>query len=65
MKNQSEVDRIARDLIATHGSRAAIVATERLNDCIDLGDLPGRDHWAQVVQRIHCLQASAGIGRSQ
>lgn len=65
MTNQSEVDRIAGELIAMHGSRAAIVATERLNDCIDLGDLLGRDHWAQVVHRIHCLQASAGIGNPQ
>ena len=62
MENQVEIDRIARQMIAAHGSRAAIVATERLNDCLDRGDLEGRDHWAQVVHRIHCLQAGSGMG---
>lgn len=48
-----EIDRIARRILARHGPRAAIVAAERLNRCIDRADWTGRDTWAQVVHRIH------------
>jgi hypothetical protein len=47
------VDRAARDLIEQHGTRAAYIAVERLNQSIDKRDVPDRDFWAQVVHAIH------------
>ncbi len=48
----SEIERLARDMIATHGPRAARIATERLNDMIDRNNIPGRELWACVVHVI-------------
>jgi len=49
----AKVDKAARDLIEQHGTRAAHVAVERLNESIDRRDQIGRDFWAQVVHAIH------------
>lgn len=59
--SESEVLRLAREMIKQHGMRAGLRATERLNDCLDQGDWRGRDVWARVVQAVHELQrAEAG-----
>jgi hypothetical protein len=47
---------VARQMIATYGSRAPITAGERLNECLDQGDKYGRDYWVQVVYQVHRLQ---------
>ena len=52
------VDRIARELIEQHGTKAVYVAVERLNQDIDKGDRTGRDFWAQVVHAIHEYERS-------
>ena len=49
----SEIDRLARDLIARHGLHAARVAAQRLNEMIDRNHLRDRDIWACVVHLIH------------
>jgi len=49
----ANVDDAARDLIEQHGTKAAHIALERLNQSIDQVDLFGRDFWAQVVHAIH------------
>ena len=49
----SEVDFIARALIAQHGAGAARAAVDHLNAMIDLGDFHRRDMWARVVHAIH------------
>jgi hypothetical protein len=48
-----EIERIARELLAHHGDRAARVAAELLNAMIDRNNLRGRDIWACVVHAIH------------
>lgn len=53
LATDSEIDRMARELIARHGSRAARVAAERLNEMLDRGNVRGRDIWACVVRVIH------------
>jgi hypothetical protein len=55
-KGHDEIEAIARQLVTDHGSRAPIVASEQLNECIDRGDQCGRDDWVQVVYVIHRLQ---------
>ena len=57
----AEVERLAGEMIARHGARAARVAAERLNDMIDRNNIPGRDTWACVVHRIHELQGSGPV----
>ena len=52
----ARVDELARNLIEHHGTRAAYVAVERLNQSIDERDHPARDFWAQVVHAIHEYQ---------
>jgi hypothetical protein len=59
---EQEVDRVARNMLTQHRSRAAIVAGERLNECIDRGDWEGRDTWARIVCRIHELSAPNPLG---
>jgi len=59
--NEAEIERIARDLIAQHGSLAAREAIERLNQMIDRNNIPGRDLWACVVHRIHERQGSGPV----
>ncbi len=49
----ADIERLARDMIAKHGVRAARVAAERLNDMIDRNNTRGRDVWACVVHVIH------------
>lgn len=57
--SETEVDRLAREMIKQHGMRAAYAAVERVNDMIDRGDWRGRDAWASVVRAIHQLQRAA------
>lgn len=52
------VERIAGEMIATHGARAARMAVERLNETIDRNDASGRDFWACVVRVIHQRQGA-------
>ena len=49
----ARVDESARSLIEEHGTRAVLVAVERLNQSIDERDIHSRDYWAQVVHAIH------------
>jgi hypothetical protein len=49
----ARVDELARSLIEEHGTRAVLVAVERLNQSIDERDIQSRDFWAQVVHAIH------------
>jgi hypothetical protein len=53
--SDTEVEQIARRMLAELGCRAAIIAAERLNECIDHQDWNGRDTFARVVCRIHAL----------
>jgi hypothetical protein len=53
MVGDNEIDRLARHLLAQHGSRAALEAAEKLNEYIDSGDYYRRDTWARIVHRIH------------
>ena len=48
-----EVDHKARRLIVQYGSRAALIATERLNRYIDEQNWEQRDVWARIFHRIH------------
>lgn len=57
----AEIERLARETIAKHGSRAARVAAERLNAMIDRRNVPGRELWACVVHRIHERQGTGPI----
>ena len=41
----ARVDELARNLIEHHGTRAAFVAVERLNQSIDERDPAARDFW--------------------
>jgi hypothetical protein len=62
LTSESEVLRLAREMIKQHGMRAGVRAAERLNDRIDEGDWRGRDVWARVVHAVHELQrAEAGM----
>ena len=49
----ARVEALARSLIEEHGTRAVLVAVERLNQSIDERDIQRRDFWAQVVHAIH------------
>jgi len=59
--SETEVERLAREMIAAHGSRAAFVAAERLNEMIDRNNIPGREVWACVVHAIHERQGSGPV----
>lgn len=52
------VDDTARELVEQHGTKAAYIAVEKLNQSIDQADRSGRDFWAQVVHAIHEHQRS-------
>ncbi len=56
-----EIERLARDMIAKHGPRAARMAAERLNEMIDRNNIRGRDIWACVVHAIHQRQGTGPI----
>ena len=58
----AEIERIARELIAKHGSDAARVAAEQLNDTIDRNDAEGREMWACIVHVIHEQQGTSPAG---
>jgi len=49
----ARVDELARSLVKEHGTRAVLVAIERLNQSIDERDIQRRDLWARVVHAIH------------
>ena len=59
--NDAEIERIARDMIAKHGSHAARVAAERLNEMIDRNNVRARDVWACVVHVIHEQQGTGPL----
>jgi hypothetical protein len=52
----TEIECLARVLIAEHGTYAAPAAVERVNDMIDRHDCERRDVWARVVHAIHDQQ---------
>jgi hypothetical protein len=60
-KEPAEIDAIARQMVTDHGVHAPIIATERLNECMDQGDKYGRDDWAQVVSQVHRLLRGADL----
>ena len=64
-KGDAEIDREARALIAQHGHRAAVVAADELNRCIDRRDWDRRDLWARIVRRIHELLSGRGSSLAQ
>jgi hypothetical protein len=55
LTSESEVLRLAREMIKQHGTRAGFRVAERLNDRIDEGDWRGGDVWAGAVQAVHEL----------
>jgi hypothetical protein len=55
----AEIERIAGELLAEHGRRAARIAAERLNEMIDRNNISGRDMWACVVHAIHEQQGTS------
>jgi len=57
----AEIDRMAREMIARHGRRAAQRAAERLNEMIDRDNARGRDIWACVVHAIHVRQGTGPV----
>jgi hypothetical protein len=57
----AEIARLAREMIARHGPRAALVASERLNEMIDRNNRHGRDLWACVVHVIHERQGTGPV----
>jgi len=59
--SDAEIERLARDMIAQHGSRAAVVAAGRLNEMIDRNNVRARDVWACVVHVIHELQGTGPV----
>jgi hypothetical protein len=62
LTSETEVFRLAREMIKQHGAQAAVRAAERLNGRIDEGDWRGRDVWARVVHAVHEVQrADAGM----
>ena len=63
--SDAEIERLARDMIARHGDRAARVAAEKLNEMIDRDNVRGRDVWACVVHLIHERQGSGPVWADQ
>jgi hypothetical protein len=61
VRNEGEIERVAREMIARHGPGAARQAIERLNEMIDRNNIPGRDLWACVVHRIHEHQGTGPV----
>ena len=57
----AEIERLARDMIARHGARAARIAAERLNEMIDRNNSRARDVWACVVHAIHESQGTGPV----
>jgi hypothetical protein len=57
----SDMERIAGELIVKHGPQAARVAADRLNAMVDSNDLRGRDIWACIVRAIHLRQGTAPV----
>jgi hypothetical protein len=60
--NDNEIEQIAQRMLSQHGCRAAIIAVEQLNECIDRHDWNGRDTFARVVHRIHELSTPPASG---
>ena len=58
---ESEIDRMARQMLAQHDLHAVVVATEQLNECIDRADWTGRDTWARIVQKVHEYMHAAAL----
>jgi hypothetical protein len=63
--SDAEVERLARDMIAQHGDRAARIAAEKLNEMIDRDNVRGRDVWACVVHLIHERQGTGPVWAGQ
>ena len=63
--SDAEIERLAREMIAQHGDRAARAAAEKLNEMIDRDNVRGRDVWACVVHVIHERQGSGPVWAHQ
>jgi hypothetical protein len=48
-----DIDRIARTMIAQHGSDAVLSVWTKFNNCVDQNDQNGRNTWARIVHRKH------------
>ncbi len=59
--NDAEIERLAGDMIARHGPRAARVAAERLNEMIDRDNRRAQEVWACVVHLIHQRQRTGPV----
>lgn len=56
--SDAEIERLARDMIARHGPRAARVAAEKLNEMIDRDNVRAAEALACVVHLIHQHQGT-------
>lgn len=56
LAGEAAIERLACEMMARHGSQAALRAVDRLNERIDAEDWSGRDLWAAVVHAIHELR---------
>ena len=63
--SDAEIDRLARDMIARHGERAARVAAEKLNEMIDRDNARAIEVWAAVVHLIHQRQGTGPVWAGQ
>ena len=63
--SDGEIERLAREMIAQHGDRAARAAAEKLNEMIDRDNVRGRDVWACVVHLIHERQGTGPVWAHQ
>jgi hypothetical protein len=63
--SDAEIDRLARDMIAQHGPRAARVAAEKLNEMIDRDNVRAAEVWAAVVHLIHQRQGTGPVWAGQ
>jgi hypothetical protein len=58
LSNDAEVERLAREMIAKYGRRAAEVAIYKVNEMVDRENTKGRDLWASVVYSIRDRQGN-------
>ena len=63
--SDAEIDRLAQDLIARHGARAARIAAEKLNEMIDRDNIRAQEVWACVVHLIHQRQGTGPVWAGQ
>ena len=55
---ETDVGRIAKDMIARYGEQAELIAAGHADTMLDQGDVEAFEHWRSVAETVRAIRAN-------